>query len=243
MNIRKSLIAIPAVIASLAGASAYADTVNVRFTGTGRGQSVRIDFPGGSMNVFAGQLNHELTNGVGPQGVALEGNWATFCTDITQHVTNSPLTYDIVDLSLVPNVSPMGNAKADALRDVYAYANGAQAAGNASNEYAAAFQLAVWEIVTDYDANAGNASLSIAGGGFRATQTNGSALSSNIQNYLASFFGSVGSPGGATLLGLRSSTAQDQIIPTSYVPAPGSAVLGGLGGLCMGIRRRRTATR
>lgn len=236
---KNSSRATAAVIAALAGAAtlAGADTIDVRFTGTGRGQQVRVTHPGGTMNVFAGQLYHELTNGSGPLGDEIEGTWATYCTDLTQYVTSTVRTYDVVDVALVPNVSPMGVARADALRDLYAFSNGLQGQTGASNDYAAAFQLAVWEIVTDYNAGVGLSSLSITSGSFRATKTDGSALSAGVSAALNTFFGAIGAEGpGASLLGLRSSSAQDQIIP--IVPAPGPIALAGLGALCLGMRRR-----
>ena len=103
------------------------------------------------------------------------------------------------------------------------------------HDFAAAFQLAVWEIITDYNP-ADQFALGITTGNFRATRTDGNPLSSGVMNHLTSLFAAVGAGHNPdTLLGLRSTTHQDQIIP---VPAPGSAALAGLGLLCLAGRRR-----
>src|SRR5690606_21664054 len=125
--------------AALATSSAMADSIDVRFLGTGSGQNVKINLNGSAQTVFAGQLRHELTNGVGI-GAALEGTWVTFCIDLANHVTNSAQTYGITDIATLP-VPAMGEARAQAVADMYAYASGAQTAAGAANALAAAFQV------------------------------------------------------------------------------------------------------
>lgn len=227
-----------AVVVAAAGA-AQADTIDVRYLGTGAGSSVRITNNGSSRNLFAGQLRHTLTNGTG-LGATLHGTWVTFCTDLNQSVTSTTRTYDVVDVAQVPNWGPMGIARANAIRDMYAYANGSQLVpGSATNALATAFQLAVWEIVTDFNPSVGVASLSLSSGGFRATRTNGSSLSSAVMGHVNALFGSIGAAptgGNVSILGIRSATAQDQIVP---IPAPGAFALTSLGCVCLAGRRRR----
>lgn len=233
-----SRIIAAAVVVTAAGA-VHADTIDVRFLGTGRGSNVRITHAGGTSNVFSGQLRHTLTNGTG-LGATLHGDWVTFCADLNQRVTSSTRTYDVVNVAQLPDWGAMGVARANAIRDMYAFANGSQLLSTASNNLAAAFQLAVWEVVTDYNPVVGTASLSLATGAFRATKTDGSAFSSTLMSHVNSFFGSIGvapaGGGGVNILGLRSGTAQDQIVP---IPAPGVFALTSLGCVCLAGRRRR----
>lgn len=218
--------------------AAGADVVNVKFTGTGQGGNVSVQFNGSPMNVFAGQLKHDLSGGTGA-AAGLSGNYRTYCTDLYQFVTSTMLSYDVVPIEALPSSSPMGAAKASALMDMYTTANGAQLLPSAANDYAQAFQLAVWEVATDYNPNVGSSSLSVTAGNFRATNTDGGQLSESVRGHLTSLFAAIGAPRtGATpqVLGLRSGSNQDQLV---QVPGPGSAVMATAGGLLVGVRRRR----
>lgn len=231
-----SLLAAAAMTAF--AASANADTVDMRFTGTGAGRNVHVDIGSTSFNCFAGQLQHQFTNGTGI-GAWLNGTRYTYCTDLLQHVTSTPVTYDVVTVADVPDGSPMGVAKSNAIHDLYVQANGLQLTSGANADLSAAFQLAVWEIVTDYAPSTGLSSLSLTGGSFRATQMDGSPLTSAVMSQYNTLIGAIGHFGDSApaILGLRSSCAQDQI---TLVPAPGAVALGGFGLMCMGARRRRT---
>lgn len=215
-----------------AAGAAHASTITVQYTGTQRGQNVAIQSPDRTGNVFAGQLKHTLSDGP----AELNGDWITYCADLAQGVSGTPRTFEVVDIAVLPGNAPMGAAKASAIADLYAFAGGSQLLATASNDFAAAFQLAVWEIITDYNPSETNFALGITTGNFRATRTDGNPLSSGVMNHLTSLFAAVGAGHNPdTLLGLRSTTHQDQIIP---VPAPGSAALAGLGLLCLAGRRR-----
>lgn len=237
----RSTAALSVGLALLTGSAALADTVDVRFLGTNRGQNVRIHLNSNQTNVFAGQLRHELSNGTGI-GAALAGQWITYCTDLTQYVTNTARTYTITDIAAMPT-PPMGEAKAQAIANMYDFAAGAHTALDANSDFTAAFQIAVWEIVTDYAPAQGAASLNVTTGVFRATRTNGNALSSLIGGHLADLFGAIG--GNASrdhLVGLTHGSAQDQLLelPASIIPLPGAAPLAaaGLFGLAASRRRR-----
>lgn len=232
---KTSIFTVSAIVL-LAGA-AQADTINVRFTGTGAGSNVHVASPGFSGNVFAGQLKHTLSGGTGA-AAAFDGDYLTYCTDLAQHVTGSTKSYDVVSITQLPDSSPMGDAKANAIRSIYSAANSAQSVVGASNDLATAFQLAVWEIVTDFNPAASNSGLSITGGSFLATTTNGGSLSGGILSQLNTLFAAaLAGAGGTDLVGIRSGQYQDQILPIA-VPAPGAAALASLGLLCMTGRRR-----
>jgi len=223
-------------------AVASADTLDMKFTGTARGTNVKITQDTQTNNVFAGQLKHTIQNALGIYS-PLNGEQITFCSDVYQSVTSTYKAFDIVGLSVIPNGVPMGSAKADAIWNMYQAQGSSALASTASNELAAAFQIAVWEIVSDFDAGVGLSSLNVNGGAFKAKKTNGDALNGALATNLASLFsiavGGFQAEPSLSLIGLRHSTAQDQIVAyRGAIPAPGAGMLAGLGLLCMGRRNR-----
>ena len=229
---------IAAAIATVAvAASANAGFVDMKFLGTGEGSNVRTTHFGSTRNVFAGQLRHRITGGIGAEA-ALNGDHRTFCADFYQSTSSSYTPYEVVEAELVSDTLPMGSIRADALRCIYTASGSAALNSNASSSLAAAFQLAVWEIVTDFDGTMG--SLSITAGNFSAKKTDGNALSTTINNHLTALFAAVASSneGVPNLVGLRSQCAQDQLVMGFSIPTPGTAVLAGMGILCIGRRRR-----
>jgi len=234
---RTTTILAATIVAAATAGAAHADMVNVKFVGTGKGENVAIGWAGGAMNVFSGQLKHQLSGGTGI-GAGLSGTYVTYCTDLNERVTNAVKSYSIVPVSATPGSVPMGAAKSAAIADLFGFAAGAQLNGSTSNALAAAFQLAVWEIVQDYNPIVGLASLSLTGGSFTATKTNGTALSGTVLSAAAGLFASIGAEASPTpLMGLTNDGAQDQVLP-GVVPAPGTIALATLGLACAGRRRR-----
>lgn len=239
MKINQFTIASVIAAAAFASVASAAPTISVKYLGKGAGQSVTMTLNGNSKNVFAGQLNHQLSNAAA--GFAwLNGNHLTYCTDLAQYVTSSTKTYTIEQVENMPGSSPMGLAKADAIRGLFAVANGAQASIAASNDYATAFQLAIWEIVTDGPTASLTAS-NFSTGNFRAKKTNGSALSSSVVSIATNLYAAAMSfvqsnESTDQILGIASGSYQDQLV---QVPAPGCAALAGIGGLLVAGRRRR----
>lgn len=238
MKFRSTIIAF-AGIAAVASFASAAPTISVKYLGKGAGQNVTMTLNGNSTNVFAGQLKHELSNASAGYSW-LNGTHLTYCTDLMQYVTSSTKTYTIEQVENMPGSSPMGLAKADAIRALFAVANGAQADAGASNDYATAFQLAIWEIVTDGPSSSLTAS-NFTSGNFRAKKTNGSALSNSVVSFATNLYASAMSflqTSNSTnqILGIASGTNQDQLV---RVPAPGCAALAGVGGLLIARRRRR----
>ena len=237
---KSSAVITAASMLAISGAS-FADTVDVKFVGTGKGQSIRYSMDGESRRVFAGQLIHNFNNGTGI-GAQLEGDLRTYCTDIFEYTSRNTRSFDVVAPEHAPT-QPMGIDKANALRDLYAFADGNQSRSSTSRDYATAFQIAVWEIVGDYELSAGRTSLSVEDGTFKAFRTNGSSLTSSVLGHLTTFFdaiGTIGARNGVDVFAVRNDGAQDQLVDLQTVPLPTTAGLGfaGLLGIA-GTRRRR----
>jgi len=239
----KARLAMTVVALISTGAVATADTVDLEFLGTGKGRNARISFGGSTQNVFAGQLRYDFSNGTGIAS-GFSGEMITFCTDLLEHVSSSTLEYEVAPVESVPGFDPMGADRAAAIRDLYRFAAGSQVDPGADRDFAAAFQLAVWEAVSDFEIADGRSSLDVEAGDFTAFRTNGSSLSSAVSGHLSDLFDAVGSysgsGGGSTVLALRNDGAQDQLIET-VIPTPMASMMGiaGLAGVT-GVCRRRT---
>jgi MYXO-CTERM domain-containing protein len=126
----------------------------------------------------------------------------------------------------------MGATSADAIARMYFAAGGAQF--GTDSDFAAAFQVAIWELAYDYDGTLG--SIDVTSGSFT-----GSGFSLQTDIYLAILLAAAANPLGAQadLLGLSNGDWQDQILDVSGgIPAPGAISLLGVAGL-VGSRRRR----
>ncbi len=226
------------IVVGMAASASMADGVDLRFKETGAGSNVKIQYGSTSQNVFSGQLLHEFSNGTGIMA-DIQGDFFTYCTDITQYVNRNGTRYEVTPLTQIPNapgVTPMSFEQAQAIRNLFAGADGAQFGESVSNDLAAAFQLMVWEIVWDFGPGESPVDLDLSTGSFRASKTNGSSLSSGVLSQfstLRTYVGQVSGVGG--LVGLSSGSAQDQLF---VVPGPGSGVLAGMG-LLLATRRRR----
>jgi hypothetical protein len=226
---KKNLLIASSVLAVASAASA--DFVDVACTGLGAGAGVSVSLNGNGYNGFAGQILLALSNSTGAD---VNGSWTSYCTEIGQHISvgGASQTYALMNVADLPTPGlGMGTARADAISRMYKFANGAQFGGN--NEYAAAFQVAIWEISNDYDGTLGSLSLST---GSLLGSVNGT-----IDGYLTTLFGAAADTNGAlaNIVGLGNESYQDQIIEVpGGIPAPGALALLGVAGV-VGSRRRR----
>ncbi|MGH7242255.1 MAG: PEP-CTERM sorting domain-containing protein [Phycisphaerales bacterium] len=228
MNTRSAqFVAISSLIAATCGSVFAADTIRATFNSVSPG--VGCEFSTDSGNSWTGTIAGSMnwTRDIGNPGTyaGLQGNFSTFCIEVTQHVgfggtydyfqntvANGPYPADI-NFNL-----PMGGTKAGQLAELF----GRQYNTLATNTDFGAFQMAVWEIVYDNgsDVNSG------------VFQIRNAATEQALANtWLSSIDGSGPIMGG--LFALSSAEAQDQI-----VPGPGSFALAGFGGLVAARRRR-----
>ena len=231
----RSVYTLAAVLA-LAGA-ASADSVDLTFAGNGQGRSYSIVANGTSANVFAGQLNFAVANGSGPIGGTLNGDLLTFCIDVLEQVGAGLNTYETADLSDAPvtagGIMPaMGPDKADAIGRLYTFASGDQF--GSSNDFAAAFQLAIWEVISDF-----GGTMDITDGDFKVT----SNITSGVQTILDDLLEAANNQSITIFRGLGALTNegfQDQLYAV-VIPLPGAAGLAavGLAGVGLSARRRR----
>lgn len=234
----RSVIAMTAVLAA-AGAAA-ADSVDLTYTGSGNGRSFSVEINGVATNVFAGQLNFAVVNGSGSTGVQLNGPLMTYCIDVLEPVGAGQNTYDLAALEDAPvtagGIAPaMGVEKAAAIARLYTAAGGDQFASD--NNFAAAFQLAVWEIISDFGTT--GATLDINNGDFEVT----SSINSGTQSVLTGLLAAAADDSVATFAGLGALTnsgMQDQLYAVA-VPLPGAAGLAAVGLAGMVVTRRRRA--
>ncbi|HRP62127.1 MAG TPA: hypothetical protein PK400_02415 [Phycisphaerales bacterium] len=234
---QKRMMIVGGCASMMLAAVAGADMIDVNFAGTGLGRNVKISYNDWSMNVFAGQLYHQVNT---PEGHWLEGGqYITYCIEITENVSNQVKPFMFAPLWNAPNTGEMGMMKAQAIADMFEIA-GAQAfateSTNANRDFAAAMQIMIWEIVYDFDGTA--ASLNPADGHLKVQNTSGGTLSSGITNAfnaltlaLASGVatGSLSDFGAIVGVGV-----QDQVM---QIPAPAALAMFGL---AVGVTRGRS---
>lgn len=242
MNAATKTIAIFAAT-TFATSAAHADVFNMQFTGTGAGSTVQIHHAeSNTFNAFAGELNHEITNATGDDAF-LNGTWATFCADITEHVSSDGTEYQTAMLESIPltvnNPNPMSSVQADAITTLYNNNAPSIINGGLSNAMGAAFQITIWEIIADFDGSA--SSINLNEGALAITGRNGDDLNSNIVNEFNSLKSQImlglnnEQSNQRTVIGLASAGAQDQLVA---VPAPGAISLFAAGSLLVTRRRR-----
>jgi hypothetical protein len=132
--------------------------------------------------------------------------FGVFCLEPDQEFpSGNTVAYNVIDLDSDPTNGPMGAAKANAIRELWGRFRGAIGTDGAK---AAAFQMAVWEIVTDSGRD-------LSTGVFRAGTANATEVA--VKNQAQSWLNQLNGTGPkANLLALSSPTDQDQVfeVPT-----------------------------
>ena len=225
----KTTILTTLAVAAFAG-TALADTINATFTGVSPGQGVSIRINGDNMNTQAGVFNF-LRSASNPGTLpGFTPTFQGFCIDLTESVSNGhDYSWSTYSLANAPTsaAGAMGATRAQRLGRLFAnqYTSLAGAA-NQAQAYAA-FQLAVWEIVSDDG-------LDLEHGAFRVT-----SAPSGTQALAQSWLEHVSAGSGWSLVAIDDPT-NDCDGHQGYVlaPAPGAAALMGLGLITAGRRRR-----
>lgn len=239
MSITKSSVILS--MFCVAAGAATANTLNLKFIGVGPRASVKVtDSSLGVSNksINAGELRYQVLAGTTAPGFSVGQIVSTFCMDLTQSAGTGALTLVPLHNGPVPGAG-MGLDRAALLRNLYGTSYGQ---AFSSNNNAAAFQIAVWEIVNEANLDVsqgarGLAGIDLTGGDFKVT--NQSTIRALANSFLDSAFAAFKDGlHGFNLMAGVSPTRQDQIFIVS-VPTPTAAGLGALGLVGISLRRRR----
>ena len=201
---------------------AMGDTVVAQFNSVSPHELFRLSLNNGASYsaALAGRMNWTRTGGTSTD--APEGNFSTFCIELTQHVAfNQSYEFNVVTLDLAPSPGGdgvgdgMGISKADQLSEFW----GEHRSNVVDNLTAAAFQIGIWEIV--YDDN-----LHLGTGTFIAQPLTVTPQQVSLAQQWLDDVNGVGAR--SKLLAMSSSTRQDQVFevpstPAPAIPAPGAA--------------------
>ena len=247
------------LILSLAGLSARADTLHlgetasVTLVGTGLGATISFHYGTTWITDFAGEYKWQPAAGSNNPW-PLNQPFTSFCVDLNEYIRlNNTYNYVLKSLESSPYPDPqtsntgMGTDRANALRRLW----GTDRADVTTNVKAAAFQMAIWEIVFEYPASAGLplSSMNVTGGNFYMdvtdTDSTKQALWQSIANQANAYLAAAWAPTAKyePMLAVMSlNGAQDQLV---VMPLPasacGGAVLFGALAALRTARRRPTA--
>ncbi|MBL8763518.1 MAG: hypothetical protein JNM07_04530 [Phycisphaerae bacterium] len=224
-------------------APARAGFIDAAYTGVAAGRNVSLTVGASTFDTFAGQIGFTLSNGSG-DAATLNGSRLMFCADPYQRVSSSSQRYERLPIESLPvssGVPTMGGSKAQALRDIYAGTSAAAFQAGASADAAAAFQIAIWEIIVDYDPVVGPSSIDPASGALRARSSGSNQLASSITAQFDLLRALIGrNLAAAGLVGLGNPSYQDQVM---QIPSPGSVALLLGAGLSAIVPRRGRSSR
>lgn len=218
----------------LAGVSA-ADSVTMKRVGYGEGVRAQLTVNGTTFNQLVGASVFQISGGTGI-GASMTGVHQGFSLAIPSPTAPREIdrTYLLSGLS-----GTWATLTADQSTAVQAAAGAAGSALYTSRDAAAAFQLALWEITSDFVPGQAS-SLNMATGSFRARGLDGSELTVGVSTWLDTLFTAVGQP-AALANGLIGAAPEASGPPPVVIQIPlPSAVWAGLAGLAaIAVARRR----
>jgi hypothetical protein len=236
--LRRAALAALVAVAAVAPAQA-GPIVQATFSNVNPGEVVTIhdslpQYAGANgVSGWAGVYNFVNASGY------LTGSYGGFCIDINQDIYGgTTATWNVADLASAPVPGQnMGGLRSDLIRELWY--NDYAKIGN-SNSNAAAFQIAIWEIINETATNAdGTLQLGMTGGTFSVSDSDTATLTTANQ-WLAGLDLHDNGPKYGGLIALENTTYQDYV---TAVPAPPGLVLGGIalagGALAAGWRRLR----
>jgi hypothetical protein len=220
-------------IAAIAGSFtiAQAGPVLFDFEGINRGQNVNIavGYGGGDEyegRVFAGSIKHRVDDAM----------MNTYCIDPDQLAQGGVTNFERVILDHGLYKRNQASARANTLAELADIAGASIWTSGASTLSTAAFQVAAWEVVSDYDASQGAASFDFDDGYFRGWGNN-------------SVFDAAATLLSQLTFSRTDASGYDAFIHSEHqdfmgvsVPAPGALALVAAGGVFAVNRRRREPT-
>jgi len=225
MNIKIVAVAASAGLASIAAA----EQVSFQYQSLGEGRNVRISENGGAyFNVFSGSVIHNV------DGVRA----VTYCIDPDQWAQTGTMNFQQESLVNALDHRSEHQAKAWAIAELANAAGATLWTDDVDNDLASAFQIAVWEIVLDFNSAGGASSLALSSGNFRAMSTNGSPLSGAVQSHFDNLVGGL-SFGPVATGGYTAYTNDAKQDFMAQIPTPGTGILALAGLPLIGSRRRR----
>jgi hypothetical protein len=207
------------LVAGMGAPRAHADFEIATFSNVIPGEVVTIPVNGQSVSGWAG--DYDFVNGSG----IINGPFHGFCIDIAQDIYyNQTVQFGVAQLQNAPVPgSGMGVARANLIRELW-YNDYAQS--GLSNSNAAAFQIAIWEIINESSANP----LNVRSGTFWAT---GNAATLNTANSWLQALDLTGNgPKVNDLMALTSYSYQDYVVEVT-APAPSGWLLALVGTACV----------
>lgn len=205
-------IVVAAIIAAGTLATpAPADFETATFSNVNPGEVVTIPVNGKLESGWAGYYN--FVNGSG----LIKGPFSGFCIDIGQDIYyNQTVNFGVAQLQAAPTPgTAMGTTKANLVRELW-YNN--YSASGLSNSNAAAFQIAIWEIINESSGNP----LSVSNGAF--TVSANAATLTTANNWLQALDPTGNGARANNLMALTSDTYQDYVVAVP-TPAPPGWVL------------------
>jgi hypothetical protein len=125
----------------MTGSLAKADTITGTLDTVNPGETITVSGNG----EWAGQIVWDEQGG---------GTFSTYCTQLhTLVYQGSTISYDIVPLATVPDLSTTGSATSASLTEAAMIENVVGSAPAATNDQAAAVQLSIWKIIYDYSSS------------------------------------------------------------------------------------------